>query len=89
MKIEEIIKQARSLQADIECTEKSISITKSAIDNSKGEIRLRVIGNDRESYSVINPEILIVSLENQLNEYKEKIAPIEQKLHAIELMLNS
>lgn len=85
MKIEEIIKQARHLQAEIERTEKSISIAKGAT----GAIGLRVTSDSRENYSVINPEILIVSLENQLNEYKEKIAPIEQKLHAIELMLNS
>ncbi|GHX89576.1 hypothetical protein VCSRO111_0617 [Vibrio cholerae] len=89
MKVEEIIKQARSLQAEIERTEKSISVAKSAIDNSKGEISLRLIGDNRESFSVINPEILIVSLKNQLDEYKEKLSPIEQKLHAIELMLNS
>lgn len=85
MKIEEIIKQARHLQAEIERTEKSISIAKGAT----GVIGLRVTSDRRENYSVINPEILIASLENQLNEYKEKIAPIEQKLHAIELMLNS
>lgn len=85
MKIEEIIKQARHLQAEIERTEKSISIAKGAA----GAISLRVTSDSRENHSVINPEILIVSLENQLNEYKEKIAPIEQKLHAIELMLNS
>lgn len=85
MKIEEIIKQARHLQAEIERTEKSISIAKGAA----GAISLLVTSDSRENYSVINPEILIVSLENQLNEYKEKIAPIEQKLHAIELMLNS
>lgn len=85
MKIEEIIKQARQLQAEIERTEKCISIAKGAA----GAISLRVTSDICENYSVINPEILIVSLENQLNEYKEKIAPIEQKLHAIELMLNS
>ncbi len=86
MKVEELLKQKASIESKIGSIDRAIHQLKS---HSPVTVTVEVYANDGSNRSELSVEDVITAQNSRKTKLEEALEPINKKLDAIELMLNS